>query len=124
MGTISLGIGIRLTRGALSTTEVVPLAHASVKELYGTRPQSTNTGKFLTGLGKILVNTNVRAPIMTKGFRTDQRTPKDMFLYLIRKSLRTRFSRRKTESPRHILTIRCRRFHGRPRCHLGPKAPL
>ena len=40
---------------------------------------------------------------MTSGFSTDHRTPKDMFRYRIRKSLRTRFSRRKTESPRHIL---------------------
>ena len=54
------------------------------------------------GLGKTLVNTKVSTPIMTKGFSTDQRTPRDIFLYRIRKSLRTRFSRRKIESPRHM----------------------
>src|SRR5260370_17450421 len=104
MGTISLGIGTRFTKAVLSTTEVVPQIQAIVKKLYGTRPQRTKTGKFLMfGFGKTRVNTKVSTPIMTIGFNIDQRTPKDMFRYLIRKSLRTRFSRRKMESPRHII---------------------
>src|SRR5260370_41177703 len=104
MGSFSLGMGTRFTKAVLSTTEVVAQIQAIVKKFYGTRPQRTKTGKFLMfGFGKTLVKTNVSTPIMTTGFRIDQRTPKDMFRYLIRKSLRTRFSRRKMESPRHIL---------------------
>src|SRR6476660_1564815 len=103
MGTISLGIGTRFTRPVLSTTEVVPQIQAMVKKLYGTRLHKTNTGKFLMfGLGKTLVNTKVSTFIITKGLSTDQRTPRDIFLYRIWKSLRTRFSRRKSESPRHM----------------------
>src|SRR3954447_11331595 len=61
-------------------------------------------GKFLMfGFGKMIVNTNVRTPIITMGFSTDHKTPKDMFRYRIRKSLRTRFSNRKIESPRHMM---------------------
>src|ERR1022692_439382 len=80
MGTISRGTGTRLMRPALSTMEVVPVLHATVKKLNGTMPQSTNTakcGRF--GLGKILVKTKVSTPIMTSGLSSDQRTPSDIF---------------------------------------------
>jgi hypothetical protein len=54
------------------------------------------------GFGKMIVKTNVSTPIITIGFRTDQRTPSDIFRYRIRKSLRTRFSKRYIVSPRHM----------------------
>jgi hypothetical protein len=106
IGTISRGIGTRFTKAVLSTTEVVPQIQAMVKKLYGTRPQRTKTGKFLIfGFGKTRVKTKVSTPIITRGFRIDQRTPRDMLRYLTRKSFRTRFSRRKMESPRHIIGL-------------------
>ena len=33
----------------------------------------------MVGLGTILVQTNVSTPIIIRGFRSDQKTPNDMF---------------------------------------------
>src|SRR5882762_5326177 len=86
MGIISRGTGTRLMIDVLSVSELVPVADASVKKLNGTRPQSTKTGNpGVVLLGKILVNTNVNAPIITSGFNRDQNTPSDMLRYLILK---------------------------------------
>src|ERR1017187_6133155 len=79
MGTISRGMGIRFTRLALSTIDVVPLSRAAVKKLYGTNPQSTKTGNCLFGLGKTLVKTKVSTPIITSGLSSDHNSPRDMF---------------------------------------------
>src|SRR5579875_3286655 len=60
------------------------------------------TGKWGAALlGKILVKTNVNKPISTKGFRMDQKTPKDMLRYRILKSLTMRLANRGTRSPCH-----------------------
>jgi hypothetical protein len=60
--------------------DVVPVPQARLKKLKGTIPQSTKTGNFgIAVLGKILVKTKVRTPIMTKGLTRDQKIPKDMF---------------------------------------------
>ena len=51
-----------------------------LKKLKGTRPHITNNDQCGSGLLSILVKTNVSTPIITKGFKSDQSTPKDMFL--------------------------------------------
>ncbi len=79
MGTISRGMGTRFTKPVLSTIDVVPVSHAIAKKLYGTMPQSRNTGNCFDELGKIFVKTKVNTPIITMGFSKDQRTPSDMF---------------------------------------------
>ena len=104
--TTSRGTGTRLINPALSTMYVVPVLHATVKKLKGTRPHSTNTGKFDEGFLKIFVKTKVITSIMTDGFSSDQNTPRDMFRYLIRKSLRIRFFITKRKSPCHTATSR------------------
>src|SRR5579862_7574853 len=104
MGMIFLGRGIRFTRLAWSTIDVVPFSHAMVKKLYGTSPQSANKGKlFISLFGKTTVKINVSVVIITSGFNRDHRTPNDMLRYRMRKSLKTRLSRRKKVSPRHML---------------------
>jgi hypothetical protein len=80
---------------APSTMELVPDAHASEKKLYGTSPHRTRMGKFSSCEGKILVKTNVSTPIITRGFRSDQNAPSDIFRYRILKSFRTSFLIRK-----------------------------
>src|ERR1035438_8312265 len=93
MGTTSRGTGTRLIRPALSTMEVVPVIHATVKKLNGTMPHRANTAKCgMFGLGKILVKTTVNTPTMTSGLISDQKTPSDMFRYRIWKCFSTRFS--------------------------------
>src|ERR1017187_10949462 len=77
-GMISRGAGTRLMRPALSTSEVVPELQAMLKKLKGTRPHITNRAKSGLGLLSILVKTNVSTPIITSGFKSDQRTPSDM----------------------------------------------
>src|ERR1035437_8389289 len=52
MGTISRGTGTRLIRPSLSTMQVEPVIHDTVKKLNGTIPQSTNDR--LAKLGKKL----------------------------------------------------------------------
>jgi hypothetical protein len=42
-------------------------------------PQRIKSPKSGTLLGKILVNTNVSTPIITRGFKSDHSTPSDMF---------------------------------------------
>src|SRR3989442_4163016 len=102
MGIISRGTGTRLMIDVLSVSELVPVAHASVKKLNGTRPQSTKTGNpGVVLLGKILVNTNVNAPIITSGFNRDQNTPRDRLRYLSLKSFWIPGRRRKRQSPCH-----------------------
>jgi hypothetical protein len=76
---ISRGTIRRLMKPALSTREVVPEIHAIEKKLYGTNPQRRKTGKFGTVEGKIFVKTNVITPIITSGFKSDQKIPSDMF---------------------------------------------
>lgn len=58
---------------------VVDEAHASVKKLNGIMPQSTNSGKFGSLLGKMRVKMNVSRLIMISGFARLQPTPNDMF---------------------------------------------
>src|SRR5450759_2873372 len=100
---ISRGTITRLIRPALSTREVVPLSHAIVKKLYGTRPQRMKTGKCgIEVFTKIFVNTNVMTPIMTRGFSNDQKRPSDMFRYRILKSFWIRAGSTKLDSPDHI----------------------
>src|SRR5664280_88428 len=78
MGTISRGTGTRLIRPALSTMDVVPVIHDTVKKLKGTMPQSTNTAKWgMFGLGKIRVKTKVNTNIMTSGVRSEERKTRD-----------------------------------------------
>src|SRR3954447_139363 len=91
IGTISRGTGTRLIRFALSTIAPVPVAHATEKKVYGTSPQSKNTGNLGVFAGKILVKTNVSTVIITIGFRSDQNAPSDMFRYRILKSFATSF---------------------------------
>jgi hypothetical protein len=79
MGIISRGTATRLINCALSTTDVVPQDQATLKKLYGTMPQRIKSPKSGTLLGKILVNTNVSTPIITRGFKSDHSTPSDMF---------------------------------------------
>ena len=79
IGKTARGVVTRLIMPALSTIEVVPLLHAIVKKLKGTRPQRTNTGNFAIPLGNRRVKTKVRTLIITSGFRSDHNTPKDMF---------------------------------------------
>src|SRR5437764_811539 len=72
--------GARFISGALSTMEVVPVSHATVKKLYGTIPHSTNSGKCgITSWGHTRVKMNVSTPIITSGLSTDHNTPSDMF---------------------------------------------
>ena len=74
------GTAKRFTKCALSTSDVVAVTQASAKKLNGTNPHKTNSGKLgIAGLGKTLVNMNVRTPIITKGFNSDHSTPSDMF---------------------------------------------
>src|SRR5438270_7628121 len=102
-GITSRGTVSRLIRDALSTNEVVPVAQAIVKKLKGTRPQSTNAGKCRTELfAKILVRTNVITPIITRGFRRDQKIPSDIFRYRILKSFSISLGNTKLYSPVHI----------------------
>ena len=51
---------------------------------------------------KILVKTKVITPIITKGFKRDQKIPRDMFRYRILKSFWIRFGMTKLYSPFHI----------------------
>src|ERR1017187_2504933 len=101
IGNTSRGTRTFLISEALSTMHVVPLTHAMVKKLNGTRPHRTKTGKFFVEEGKILVKTKVITSIITEGFRSDQNTPSDMLRYLIRKSLRIRLFMTKRGSPCH-----------------------
>jgi hypothetical protein len=77
-GMISRGAGTRLIRPALSTIEVVPEIQAMLKKLKGTRPHITNRDQSGLALLSILVKTNESTPIITRGFKSDQRTPRDM----------------------------------------------
>src|ERR1051325_3909597 len=92
IGMTSRGTVRRLMKLALSMIDVVPLAQASVKKLYGTSPHSTKVAKCgMVLLAKIFVKTNVMTPIMTKGLRSDQKTPRDILRYRILKSFWMRF---------------------------------
>src|ERR1035438_7648081 len=84
MGTTSRGIGIRFTRLALSTIELVPVIHAIVKKLYGTSPQSTKAGNCLLGLGKTFVKTKVSTPIIMSGFMSQQKRHRDILISKVR----------------------------------------
>src|ERR1700687_1483384 len=109
-GITSRGTATRLISGALSTSEVVPDAQAMVKKLKGTRPQSTNAGnRWIELFAKILVRTNVITPIMTRGLRSDQKIPSDIFRYRILKSFSISFGITKLYSPVHITNTRLKR---------------
>src|SRR5512140_560173 len=99
-GTISRGKPTFLIRPLLSKTDVEPLSQATEKKLNGTSPVSTNKGKSSIGPpDRILRKTNVRTPIITSGFASDQNTPSDMFRYRILKSLATKIRNKKDHSP-------------------------